>query len=461
MKRLLRFIVAVCVVAAMTGCNSHFSSFFGGWSDADLTAVTDVIQTAGIPADLKGLTVDNRFGTIHITGTDHGTTSWTWRLTVRARSDSVAQQIASNTICKAEVDGDHLSLAVSLPDSKEPHSIQSNLEITAPKSIAVQAENRFGIIIIADLAGKVEATNENGRLEIRNITGSVQARTSFDTLSVSNTGPATLKDQNGDIRAVVVAGPLEADTSFASLVAEDIQGPASLANQNGEIKAESIHGALDATTSFDSLTAEDIGGTATLRDQNGRIEVTGIGGALEAKTSFDSLVARDIGGPVHLRDQNGSIKIVQAGGNADIETSFASLNVEGIQGNAILVNQNGDVKASGITGSVEAATSFATMEVKGGGPKFVCHNQNGAIRLWATSAGLTNIEANTSFDTLDVHLPAALKPAIQARTTFADVESDFPVLMKRPGENPFADVSPGTPRITLQNQDGKITVLRD
>jgi hypothetical protein len=101
------------------------------------------------------------------------------------------------------------------------------------------------------------------------------------------------------------------------------------------------------------------------------------------------------------------------------------------------------------------------MEIKGAGAKFVCHNQNGAIRLRATSAALANIEAKTSFGPLEVHLPAGLNPAIQARTTFAEIESDFPVLMKPRGEDPFAGIASETARITLQNQNGRIGVVRD
>jgi len=162
-----------------------------------------------------------------------------------------------------------------------------------------------------------------------------------------------------------------------------------------------------------------------------------------------------------LRNQNGSVQVVQAGGNADIKTSFDKLSVEGIQGDAILVNQNGGVAASGVTGSVQATTSFAAMDIKGAGSEFVCHNQCGAIRLRATSTALTHIEASTSFDTLELHLPAGLKPALLARTSFGDIESDFPVLMKPRGADPFAEVAPGTLRASLQNQNGNIRVLGD
>ena len=460
MKKLLFSAAAAGVLAALTGCDAHISTS-GRWSDADLKAATNVVQVGAIPARLKALEVDNRHGNIHITGTDQGTTAWTWKLAVRARSISVAQQIASGASCKAELEGDHLNLVVSLPEAMEPHSVQSDFEITLPKSADVRVEDHFGAVEISDLAGNVEATNENGRLDIRNIGWSVRALTSFDKLHVSNTGPAALKNQNGEIRAAGIGGPLQANTSFDLLIARDVRGPATLANQNGSIKAGGIGGLLDARTSFDSLLAKDIGGAATLRNQNGLIEVSGVGGPLDARTSFDALVARDIGGPVHLRDQNGRVKVVQARGDADIETSFDSLTAEEIQGDAILLNQNGGVKAAGITGSVKATTCFAAIDVTGAGSKFVCHNQNGAIRLRATSAALTNLEAKTSFDTLEVFLPGSLKPAIQAHTTFGDVESDFPVLMNPRASEPFGDVAPGTARITLQNQNGKIGVLRD
>jgi len=461
MKKLISFIAGAGILAALTGCGVHISRLSVGWSDADLTAATNLTQNAEIPASLQSLEVDNLSGAIHITGAESGPTRWTWKLTVRARTDALAQQIAAGVHCTPELDGGRLKLVVSTPEITEAHGIQSDFEITAPKSAAVRTQTHFGRTEIADIRGDVEAEDQNGGMEIRNIGGHVRARTSFARLTVSDTGPAVLHNQNGQIEATRIGGPLEAGTSFASLMAQDIRGPATLADQNGAITATAIGGSLDAKTSFRSLNAQDIHRPAKLADQNGPIKATAIGGLLEARSSFASIVAREIAGPVHLRNQNGSVQVVQAKGEADIKTSFNKLSVEGIEGDAVLVNQNGEVAASGVTGSVKTDTSFATMEIKGAGAKFVCHNQNGAIRLRATSAALTNIEAKTSCGALEVHLPAGLNPAIQARTSFADIESDFPVLMKPRGEDPFAGIAPETARITLQNQNGRIGVVRD
>jgi hypothetical protein len=425
MKRNPVLMAAAGLLTALTGCDDHVATSYRSWSDADLIAVTNVSQTAGIPVGLKRLEVDNRFGAVRITGATNQTCRWTWKLTVHARSNAAAQQFARRASCNAELEGGQLKLVLWLPDASEPHSVQSDFEIWVPKSAAVQIQNRFGRTDLATLDGEVEVADENGPVEIRDVGGCVRARTSFNTLSVRNTGPATLEDENGAVEAIAV------------------------------------HGLLDAQTSFNSLVARDINGAASLRNRNGRIEATGIGGALDARTSFNSLVARDIGGPVRLRDQNGGIELLQAGGDADVETSFNSLRVEGIQGDAIMVNRNGRVDASGVTGSVSVSTSFAAIEVAGAGSKFVCHNQNGPIRLRATSAAVTNIVAKTSFATLAVSLPAGLKPAIQARTSLAEVESDFPVLMKPPGVDPFAGIAPETARIALLNRNGKISVVHD
>jgi DUF4097 and DUF4098 domain-containing protein YvlB len=424
MKRNSIFVVATVLLVAFTGCSVHLSDVGVSWH-GDLTCATNLARTVEIPADLKKLELDNCFGAVHITGSDHGPAHWSWNLTVRARTDAVAQQIANAVKCETSLADGRLKIVVSAPESREPHSIESNFEIVVPKSAGVDSRNHFGRTEITSLDGEVEACDQNGDVEIRDVKSQVQARTSFARLTISDTGPATLHNQNGEITALRIEGPLQADTSFGSLAAQDIHGQAHLGNQNGEIKATTIRGAL------------------------------------EANTSFGSLIARDIAGPAHLRDQMGKIELTQAKGNADLKTSFDRLSVEAVEGDAILRNQNGEIAASGVTGSVQASTSFGKMEISGAGPTFLCHNQNGEISLRATSVAVTSIDATTSFGSLELHLPSAVRPALQARTSFGDVQSDFPILTKSPSGNSSPDAGTATLRASLQNQNGNIRIFRD
>jgi hypothetical protein len=385
MKRVLSILIPAVALASLTDCYFSFSGLFG-WSASNLKAATNLVQSAAIPAGLKTLDVINAFGAIHITGADNGPFGWSQTLTVRARTDAVVQQIASNFLCQAYLAGDRLKLVVTVPDSREPHSFQSDLEITVPKSVAVQTHDQYGRTEITGLNGDVEAANRFGALELRDISGKVRAETSYAALKLNNTGPATLK------------------------------------NSFGAIDAAGIHGPLDAETSYASLDARDIGGKVKLRNQFGRMNV-------------------------------------ENAGDADLKTSYAELRVKEIAGDARLVNQFGRVEVEAITGSVRAETSYGAMDITGPGGSFICDNQFGGISVRATSAALTNLEARTSYATLVVRLPAGLKPALQAHTSYGDIESDFPVLLKPRGQDAFAGQPPGTPRINLQNQNGKIRVL--
>ena len=385
MKRTFLVFIAAGVLVSMTGCYLSVSGS-SGWSNTNLKAVTNLVQNAAIPDGLKFLEVHNAFGAVHVTGADHGPFGWSQKLTVRARTDDVVQQFASNLLCRADLAGDRLKLVVSVPDSRVPHSFQSDLEITVPKSIAVQTHDQYGRTEITGLNGDVEAMNRFGSLEVRDISGKVRAETSYAALKINHTGAATLK------------------------------------NAFGAIDAAGIHGPLDAETSYAALDASDISGTVRLRNQFGRVNV-------------------------------------EKAGDADVKTSYAELRAKEIAGDARLVNQFGRVAAETITGSVRAVTSYGSMDVTGSGGSFNCENQFGGIAVRATSATLTNLEARTSYGSLTVRLPAALKPALQAHTSYADIESDFPVLMKPRGQDPFAGLPPGTPRINLQNQNGKIRVV--
>jgi hypothetical protein len=99
------------------------------------------------------------------------------------------------------------------------------------------------------------------------------------------------------------------------------------------------------------------------------------------------------------------------------------------------------------------------MDITGPGSNFVCNNQFGGISVQATSATLASLEARTSYGALEVRLPVGLKPAVQAHTSYGDIESDFPVLIKSRSPDSLAGQPPGTPRVNLQNQNGKIRLF--
>ncbi len=256
---------------------------------------------------------------------------------------------------------------------------------------------------------------------------------------------------------VPAAASVSAENSFGKMAISGLASDVKAVNQHGALELRDVRGEISAETSFASMSVNDVG-AAILRNQHGGIEVSDVAGALDARTSFGSLSARDISGAARLRNQHGSVE-VQTAASADARTSFGRLAAGEIRGDAVLVNEHGKVDAR-VLGSLRAETSFAPMNVEAGGPEVECRNEHGSIKVRAHSEKLIRLEARTSFGSLEVRLPAGLKPAIQARSTFGEIDSDFPVLMKK-GKDAFAEVESGTPRLTVENQNGDIRILKE
>lgn len=346
MKNLLSFMAAM-VLMAVTGCGVRVSNMTS-WSFNNLRSSTNIVQSAEIPVGVKTLDVVNAFGSLEITGSDTGPALWSQNLTVRARSDEAVQEIATNFVCRAELDGDHLKLIVTEKDSSKPHSFQSDLEITVPKGVTVKTHNKYGPTRISELNGEVEAASQFGIMEVHDIAGKVVAETSYAAMHVNSTGPAILR------------------------------------NQFGLLEAGEIHGSLDASTSYAALEAHDIGGTVKLRNQFGRLQVEKAGEA-DLKTSYGELRAKEITGDARMVNQFGRVAAEDITGSVNAVTSYGPMNIVGRGTNFVCDNQFGGISVEATSpalANLEAHTSYAALEVRLASslrPAVTAHTSYGSI----------------------------------------------------------------------------------
>lgn len=369
---------------AMTGCYFDFSSS-SGRSGANLKASTNIVQSAAIPAGLKTLDVNNAFGAIRITGASNGGFKWSQALTVRARTDAVVQRIASNVLCRADLVGNHLKLVVTMPKIREPHNIQSDLEITVPRSVTVQTHDQYGRTEISGLDGDVEAASKFGAVELRDIRGKVHAETSYAAIKVGNTGPATLRNQFGAIDANSIKGRLDAETSYAALVASDIAGKVKLRNQFGAVRVENA-GAADLKTSYAELRVKEINGDARLVNQFGRLSAEGITGSVQAETSYGAMDITGAGANFICRNQFGGISVRATSvalTNLEARTSYSPLEVRlpaGLKPALQAHTTYGDIESDfPVLMKPRGEDPFAGLPP--GTPRITLQNQHGIIRV--------------------------------------------------------------------------------
>src|ERR1041385_4222619 len=143
------FAVSVLLVLAAGCIYVHESN--SGYTNDDLEGTAGRTVSGEIPADLKSLEIENHSGAIRVVAAEDTSAQWTWNLKVQARTDAIAQQWADKIECSAVRDGERLRVVVSIPDFSGPHSIQSDLELRVPKSLAVSSRNHFGATTISGL----------------------------------------------------------------------------------------------------------------------------------------------------------------------------------------------------------------------------------------------------------------------------------------------------------------------
>lgn len=408
----------------LTGCirisTDRYEAEWEGdqWQENKIMVRRD--QDGVIPASVQKVYVENRGGMVKVTGVPENF-GWRNELKCFARDEATAHEFADRCQLEAVDNNGTYRLVLTIPKGRRTPRIESNMELRVPQSVAVEVKNHFGGTEVVQVNGLVRAQNHSGRLFLKSLPGEVEASTSFSDLVAEDIGPANLRNQSGALEIKNVGGDLKAETSFGRMRVRGVKGTVELRNQSGEITAEEIAGELKARTSFATMRVQNTG-PAQLSNQSGEIDALRVGGDLMAKTSFSRLTARDI------------------------------------QGQAELSNQSGEINASEVTGPLKARTSFSGLHLSGPCPAVSAHNQSGPIEITAPQA--TQIEAETSFSSIQVKLPAEAKPLIMAATRFGNIKSDFPVLVKETMPEEQFRNDPALPKVTLKTHNGDIRIQK-
>lgn len=267
--------------------------------------------------------------------------------------------------------------------------------------------------------------------------------------------PASFKS---DLTVIVPPGiSVKTSNHYGATTISGLAGPLDASGESGSVIVKDVSETVHARTSYASLRVEHTG-PASLSNVSGSIYASDIDGELSAETSYASIAVHQVKGAVNLHDTSGSVSADHTG-PIDGQTSYASLRVSDIDGDVHLTDQSGSVTVDRVKGKVEAQTSYASMDVSGDGKEFSCTDESGSVRVHARSPALTRLAAHTSYASLEVWLPASIsRPAIMAQTSYASVESEFPLLAHAKGmSEPTAD----SPQIILENQSGKIRVAKE
>jgi DUF4097 and DUF4098 domain-containing protein YvlB len=320
-----------------------------------------------IPAAVTSLHVNNDHGAVRVTPSDDNKITVTIRKRVGAESQGDADKYNAATRPAITSTGNLLTLDARTQAAGN-HSIQTDLDVSIPRKMALQITSRRGEASVTGRDGQVEINNQHGEVSVDDVTGNVNLALEKSSAKVEQiTGDVHIDGRLNEVSVTDVKGAAQFDGEFeesVKLVAfkssrtdlefSRIDGDLDL--DSDDLHADQITGPVHLITRSKQIRLEDVSGDIRVQDENGGIEV-----------SMRSL------GNVQIDSRNGDINLSvpdKAGFHLDaqtrdgeIQSDFPELKID---------NNEHEAKATGSVGN--------------GSSHIVLNNQHDGIEIRKASA---------------------------------------------------------------------------
>ncbi len=135
--------------------------------------------------------------------------------------------------------------------------------------------NRYGGTTIEAITGAVRIEDGYGPLVVEDIIGDVDLLNRYGSVTVSGvTGQARVENKYGTIRVSQVDGDATIVNKYSTVSLEEIGGRAEVEGRNNSVDVENVRGAVDVKTSYKDIVVRNPGGPVELANRHGDIRVS-------------------------------------------------------------------------------------------------------------------------------------------------------------------------------------------
>ncbi|MGB8919755.1 MAG: DUF4097 family beta strand repeat-containing protein [Candidatus Sulfotelmatobacter sp.] len=261
-----------------------------------------------IPPAVTGLRVNNDHGAVRVNVADDNKITVVVRKRVGAENQSDADKYNSQTNPTITTSGGLLTLDAKTQAAGD-HPVQSDLDISVPRKMALQITSRKGDVSVTGRDGAVEISGQHGDVSVEDVTGNVK---------------------------------LNLEKSSAKV--EQITGDVHIGGRLNEVSVTDVKGGAQLEGEFqESVKLARISKNVSFKSSRTDMEFSRIDGDLDLDS--DDLHADQVTGPVHLTTRSKQIRLTDVSGdlrlqndNGGVEVSMRSL------GNVQIDSRNGDVQ---------------------------------------------------------------------------------------------------------------------
>ena len=301
------------------------------------------------------LKVINTRGAVSVTASNDNKITVVVRKRVGAENQTDADKYNSETKPTITAIGGLVTVDAKTEGAGD-HSIETDLDISLPRKVAVSVASRRGDVSVVGRDGAVEVSAQHSDTSVEDVTGNVKVNQEKGTVKVEQiNGDVHVEGRVNEVAVTDVKGAVQLDGEFQeSIKLERIAKTVTFKSSRTDMEFSRIDGSLDLDS--DDLHADEITGPLHLTTRSKNIRLDGVSGdvRLQNDNGAVELVMRTVGN-VQIDNRSGDIQLSlpdKAGFRLDartrdgeIQSDFADLKVS---------NDEHESRASGSVGNGSA-----------------------------------------------------------------------------------------------------------
>jgi hypothetical protein len=305
------------------------------------------VNATGASQGVARVVLDNINGNLSLKGEDGGDVKVSGRRTIRSFSRNDADRANQQSSVHVDRQGDLLVIRADDPNSgSRMLSVTTDLDITLPRSVDLEARGRSGDLTIDDMGGSVNVISGRGDVRLSNIGKDVKIESSRNGLIRASAvkGNIDLEGRGGDIQIDDVQGQVTVNGEFSgSLEFRALAKPLHFQSQRSDLHVEKIPGSV--TLDLGELKADNLVGPVRLKSRSKDIHMTDVSESLELDLDQGDVEVIQTKMPVpriDLRTHKGNIALtLPENASFDLEGQTRQGDINNNLGDVLKVEQEG------------------------------------------------------------------------------------------------------------------------
>ncbi|MCP4573892.1 MAG: DUF4097 domain-containing protein [bacterium] len=373
-------------------------------------------------------------------------------------------------------------------------SVEVTLEIKVPRKAALDLRTEYGDVIAGGVEGEVIVTNSSGAVELDDIGGpafvensygevritgcrrsvkvannsgsvvvedaeaKVEVRSSYEPVTIRQArGPVTVVNESGAVTVTdVEAGGLQATGSYEDMVIERVTGPIRIRCSSAEVKVAEIEGDVLIAGGYEPIEARGIRGDLTVESESCDVTAVDVTGDLAIRASYEDVNVSQIGGRCSIQAESAEVDLADVGGDVRVRTSYEQITAKRVGGSLNIEGESCAVVVEGVKGDLSVENSYEYVVVSGTEASIVIEGDSSPVEITNIVDLPTDavIDVRTSYNRVELVLPAEVSATVEAVTSDGDIESEFPMTYTRNGHRRAeAVIGGGATRIVLETSE--------